>query len=130
MSDSKSKFTTPASFPVTSRVAKEELRQLSTALVGSVFAADLKREIVDPANAEVLALFSLTPALFNALPPANVHPDQIAADAGWYKRYEDKWQLDTRIGSCGFSLCCLMMSSICALMTLAAKASSTALPSL
>ena len=103
MSDSKSKFTTPASFPVTSRVAKEELRQLSTALVGSVFAADLKREIVDPANAEVLALFSLTPAQFNALPPANVHPDQIAdeamrtqvaADAGWYKRYEDKWQLD------------------------------------
>ena len=103
MSDSKSKFTTPASFPTTARVAKEQLRLLSAALVGAVFAAELAREVVDPAEADSMRLFSLTADEFNALPPANVHPDhivdqalraQVAADSGWYKRYEDKWQVD------------------------------------
>lgn len=103
MSDSKSKFTVPASFPANVRTTTENLRVLSAALVGAVFAAEIAREVVDVASQASLDLFSLTADEFNALPHSNVHPDhivndalraQVADDAGWYKRYEDKWQID------------------------------------
>ena len=103
MSETKSKFKPPPSFPSTVRTTTDQLRMVSSALVGAVFAAEIARDVADVTNESSLTLFSLTAAEFNALPPANVHPDdiveealrtQVAADAGWYKRYEDKWQVD------------------------------------
>jgi hypothetical protein len=94
MSEPKSKFTIPPSFPTSKRATTEQLRTLSAALVGAVFAAELAREVVDVTNADALSLFSLTDELYAALTAANVHPDsiegnalraQVAADAGWYK---------------------------------------------
>jgi hypothetical protein len=103
MTDSKSKFTTPAAFPPTARTTPDQLRLVSAALVGAIFAAEVAREVIDLANPDSLLLFQMDLEEFNALPATNVHPDQladeallaqVADDAGWYKRYEDKWATD------------------------------------
>ena len=54
---------------------------------------------------------------------------QVADDAGWYKRYEDKWQSDrTSLKECnyGSSPYYPTTCSTCVWMTLAERASSTA----
>jgi hypothetical protein len=103
MTEPKFKFSVPVQFPVNKRVRTADLRALSFALVGSVFNAEIARLIVDDNNADILTLFHLTAAEWAQLPALNVHPDrisdnalrqQVQADSGWYRRYEDQYRID------------------------------------
>jgi hypothetical protein len=103
MTEPKSKFAVPVQFPATTRVRTADLRSLSFALVGAVFNAEIARLIVDVNNEAILSLFHLTADEWAQLPALNVHPDrivddalrqQVQADSGWYRRYEDQYRVD------------------------------------
>lgn len=95
----KSKFSVPIKYPMTSRVPSTALRGLSTALVGSVFAAELAHAVIDVDNTDALDLFQISRDEHANLPLSHPHPRdiedhtlraQVLEDSGWYKRYEDQ----------------------------------------